>query len=68
MDSRAATPLIPRTLIIIPTGSIGVRTFTTILIPTHIRIITAPHTMGAVGTGPTTATIAIIITTVIELK
>ena len=68
MDSPAATPLIRRTLIIIPTGTIGVRTFTTILIPTHIRIITAPHPTGIVGTGPTTVTIAIIITTVIELK
>ena len=58
MDSLAAIPLIRRTLIIIPMGTIGARTFTTILIPTHIRIITAPHTIGIVGTGPTTVTIA----------
>ena len=65
LDSLAAIPLIRRTLIIIPMGTIGARTFTTILIPTHLRIITAPHTTGIVGTGPTTVTIA---TTVIELK
>ena len=64
LDSPAATPLIRRTLIIIPTGTTGVRTFTTILIPTHIRIITAPHTIGMVGTGLITVTIA---TTVSEL-
>ena len=65
MDSPAAIPLIRRTLIIIPTGTTGVRTFTTILIPTHIRIITAPHTMD---TGPITVTIAIITNTVRNLR
>ena len=67
LDSPAATPLIRHTLIIIPTGTIDARTFTTILIPTHLRIITAPHIIGIVGTGPTTVTIAIITTIVSEV-
>jgi hypothetical protein len=60
LDSLAATPLIRRTLIIIPTGTTGARTFTTIL----IRIITAPHPMGAPATAATTVIIGIIATTV----
>src|SRR5258705_1183969 len=63
LDSPAATPLIRRTSIIIPTGTTGARTFTTIL----IRIITAPHPMGAPGTGATTVIIGIITTTVSDL-
>jgi hypothetical protein len=62
LDFRAATPLIRRTLIIIHTGTIDARTFTIILIPITVRRI-----MGIVDIGPTTATIAIIITNIIEL-
>jgi hypothetical protein len=58
-DFRAVTPLIRRTLIIIHTAIIGDRTFTTILIR-----ITGPHTIGPVVTGPTTAIIATITSTV----
>jgi hypothetical protein len=47
-------------------GTIGARMFTTIRIPRHIHIITAVRT-GTLGTGPTTVTIAIIITNVIEI-
>jgi hypothetical protein len=68
LDFRAATPLTRRTLIIIPTDTIGARTFTTILIPLRIRIITAARPMGIAGTGHTTVTIAIIITTATELR
>jgi hypothetical protein len=63
LDSPAATPLIRRTSIIILTDTIGARTFTTI----HIRIITAPHPMGAPGTGATIVIIGIITTTVSDL-
>ena len=62
LDSPAATPLIRRTLIIIPTATIGTRTFITILIP-----ITAPHTIDPVGTGLTTVTIVIITTAIDQL-
>jgi hypothetical protein len=66
LDFRAGTPRIRRTLIIIPMVTIGARTFTTILIPPHIHIITVVRT-GTLGTGPITVIIAILITTVIEL-
>ena len=65
MDSPAATPLIRRTLIIIPTGTIGDRTT---LIPSHIRITVATDTPRTTGVELTTAIIAIVITTAIELK
>ena len=65
MDFRAAITLTQRATIIIPTGTTGGRTT---LILSHIRTITAaidiPGTMEVEGT---TATIAIIITTTIEL-
>jgi hypothetical protein len=49
----------------IPTGTTGDRT---ILIPSHIHIITgAPHTTRITGVELTTAIIATIITTAIEL-
>jgi hypothetical protein len=46
-------------------GTIGARMFIIILIPIDTRIITAPH-IDRVVTEPTTVTIAIIITTVIN--
>ena len=64
MDFRAATPLIRHATIIIPTGTIGDRTT---LIPSHIRITVATDTAGITGVELITATIAIIITTTIEL-
>ena len=64
MDSRAATPLIRRTLIIILTGTIGARIT---LIPSRI-ITLVPDTPGITGVELIPATIAIIITTAIELK
>lgn len=64
-DFRAAIIAIPRIIIIIPMGTTGVRTT---LIPSHIRIITlAPDTPGITGVELTTAIIATIITTAIEL-
>ena len=65
LDSPAATPRIRRTLIIIPTGTIGDRTT---LIPSHIRITVATDTPRTTGVELTTAIIAIVITTAIELK
>ena len=59
MDFRAATPRLRRTLITIPTGIIGTRTFTIILTPT-----TAPHTIDPVVIGRTTAIIAIVTSSV----
>ena len=65
MDSRAAIMAIPHATIIIPMGTTGGRTT---IIPSHIRIITvATDTHGITGVELTTATIAIIITTTIEL-
>ena len=56
---------IPRAIIIIPTGTTGGRTT---LILSHTRIITvATDTAGITGVELITATIAIIITTAIEL-
>jgi hypothetical protein len=66
LDFREAITLIQRAIIIIPTGTTGGRTT---LIPSHTRIITvAPDTPGITGAELITATIAIIITTTIELK
>ena len=65
MDFREAITLIRHATIIIPTGTIGDRTT---LIPSHIRITTvATDTPGITGVEVTTATIAIIIDTTIEL-
>jgi len=62
---QAAITLIQRATIIIPTGITGGRTT---LIPSHTRIITvATDTAGITGVELITATIAIIITTTIEL-
>jgi len=64
-DFRAAIMPIRHGTIIIPTGITGGRTT---LILSHIRIITvATDTAGITGVELTTATIAIIITTTIEL-
>jgi hypothetical protein len=65
LDFREAITLIQRAIIIFPTGITGGRTT---LIPSHIRIITvATDTGGITGVELSTATIAIIITTTIEL-
>jgi hypothetical protein len=65
LDSQAAITLIQRAIIIIPTGITGGRTT---LILSHTRIITvATDTAGITGVELTTATIAIIIDTTIEL-
>ena len=65
LDFREAITLIQRAIIIIPTGITGGRTT---LILSHIRIITvATDTAGITGVELITATIAIIITTTIEL-
>jgi hypothetical protein len=65
LDFRAAITLIQRAIIIIPTGITGGRTT---LIPSHTRITTvATDTPGITGVEVTTATIAIIIDTAIEL-
>jgi hypothetical protein len=65
LDFREAITLIRHATIIIPTGITGGRTT---LILSHIRIITvATDTPGITGVEVTTATIAIIITTTIEL-
>ena len=65
MGSQEAITLIQHATIIIPTGTISARTT---LIPSHIRIITvATGTAGITGVELITATIAIIITTTIEL-
>jgi hypothetical protein len=64
-DFRAAIMAIRLTTTIIPTGTTGDRTT---LIPNHIRITTvATDTAGITGVELTTATIAIIIITTIEL-
>ena len=64
-DFRAAIMGIRRATIIIPTGITGDRTTT---IHSHIRIITLViGTTGITGVELTTATIAIVITTAIEL-
>ena len=65
MDFRAATPLIRHATIIIPTGTIGDRTT---LIPSHIHITVATDTPRTTGVELTTAIMAIVITTAIELK
>ena len=66
LDFRAATMPIRRPIIIIPMGITGGRTP---LILSHIRIITlAADTPRITGVELTTATIAIIITTAIELR
>ncbi len=65
LDSPAAFTPIRHATIIIPTGITGDRTT---LIPSHIRITTvATDTPGITGVEVTTATIAIIIDTAIEL-
>ena len=65
MDFREAITLIRHATIIILTGITGGRTT---LIPSHIRITTvATDTAGITGVELTTVTIAIIITTTIEL-
>ncbi len=65
LDFRAAIMPIRRTIIIIRTGTTGGRTT---LILSRIHIITvAPDTPGIMGVELTTAIIAIIITTAIEL-
>ena len=65
MDFREAITLTQDATIIIPTGTIGDRTT---LIPNHIRITTvATDTAGITGVELTTAIIAIIIATAIEL-
>ena len=65
LDFRAVTTVIRGTLIIIPMGTIGTRICTTIHMPgIHMHIIPLPQAMGTLGTG---LTIAIIITTTIEL-
>ena len=65
MDFREAITLIRHATIIIRTGITGGRTT---LILSHIRIITvATDTAGITGVELITATIAIIITTTIEL-
>ena len=65
LDFRGTVMPIRRATIIIHTGTISARTT---LIPSHIRIITvATGTAGITGVGLITATIAIIITTTIEL-
>ena len=65
MGSQAAITLIQRATIIIPTGTLGDRTT---LIPSHIRITVATDTPRTTGVELTTAIIAIVITTAIELK
>ena len=66
LDFRAAIMPIRRPIIIIPMGITGGRTT---LILSHIRIITlAADTPRITGVALTTATIAIIITTAIELR
>ena len=66
LDFRAAIMPIRRPIIIIPMGITGGRTT---LILSLIRIITvATDTAGITGIELTTATIAIIITTAIELR
>jgi hypothetical protein len=66
LGSQAAITLTRHATIIIPTGTIGDRTT---LIPSHIRIITvATDTPRTTGVELTTAIIAIVITTAIELK
>jgi hypothetical protein len=65
LGSQAAITLIQRATIIILTDTIGGRTT---LIPSHIRITTvATDTAGITEVELITATIAIIITTTIEL-
>jgi len=65
LDFREAITLIRHATIIIPTGITGGRTT---LIPSHIHITTvATDTAGITGVELITATIAIIITTTIEL-
>ena len=65
LGSQEAITLIQHATIIIPTGTIGGRTT---LILSHIHIITvATDTAGITGVELITATIAIIITTTIEL-
>ena len=64
MDFREAITLIRHATIIIPTDTIGDRTT---LIPSHIRITVATDTPRTTGVELTTAIIAIIITTAIEL-
>jgi alanine-alpha-ketoisovalerate/valine-pyruvate aminotransferase len=65
LDFREAITLIQRAIIIIPTGITGGRTT---LILSHTRIITAATDIpGITGLEGTTATIAIIIATTIEL-
>ncbi len=64
-DFRAAITLVPQPIIITRMGTIGDRTT---LIPNHIRITTvATDTAGITGVELTTAIIAIIIATAIEL-
>jgi len=65
LDFREAITLIRHATIIIPTGTIGDRTT---LIPSHIRITVATDTPRTTGVELTTAIIAIVITTAIELK
>jgi hypothetical protein len=65
LGSQAAITLIRHATIIIPTGTTGDRTT---LILSHIRTITAAIDIpGTMEVEDTTATIAIIITTAIEL-
>jgi hypothetical protein len=64
LDFREAITLIRHATIIIPTGTIGDRTT---LIPSHIHITVATDTPRTTGVELTTAIIAIVITTAIEL-
>jgi len=64
LDFREAITLIRHATIIILTGTIGDRTT---LIPSHIRITVATDTPRTTGVELTTAIIAIVITTAIEL-
>jgi len=66
LDSQEGITLIQRAIIIIPTGITGDRT-TLILNRIHITTV-ATDTAGITGVELITATIAIIITTTIELK
>ena len=65
LGSQEAITLIRHATIIIPTGTIGDRTT---LIPSHIHITVATDTPRTTGVELTTAIIAIVITTAIELK
>jgi len=60
---RAATTVLQRALIIIPTGTIDIRTSTIIRMP-GIRILTIPLPQPAADTELTTASIGTIIITI----